>query len=58
MKYEDRQLDDNHQIACAMRGDSGLIVQLLNWIYGLHNRVLAVSIRHRSIGRMGWFRCR
>ncbi len=45
MSYDNWPIDDNHQLACAMRSDGGLIVRILNVVYRIHNRILTTAIR-------------
>ncbi len=58
MTREDYQLDDNFQAALAEYENRPFIHSTLIRLYSMANKVLALLIRRRSIGRRGWFRCR
>ena len=58
MKREDYSIDENFQAVLVEYEDRPLIYSTLCFLYGVANKTLALLIRRRSIGRVGWFRCR
>ena len=48
MSYREWQIDNNHQFACAMRDDPGIVVKLLGIAYRFHNWILGLIIRCAS----------
>jgi hypothetical protein len=45
VKYRLQSIDDNHQLICAMRGDTGATVLFANLIYRIHSLFLAALLR-------------